>query len=123
MTLKTDCHAVDKHGTRDFELQCHKRPFAMTVSPLLPKSPENLIDQELVEFLEIPIKKIEECEEINTYDLKRVFVICQQLKKLYLRFYDQVTSLKIRKHKFDQKYISDIRISRILASSKLLLKK
>ena len=74
-----------------------------------------------------PIKKIkltrEECEEINTYDLKRVFVICQQLKKLYLRFYDQVTSLKIRKHKCDQKYISDIRISRILASSKLLLKK
>ena len=31
----------------------------MTVSPFLPKSPENLIDQELVEFLNIPIKKIE----------------------------------------------------------------
>ena len=59
MTIKTDFHAVDKHGTRDFVLQCHKRPFAMTVSPLLPKSPENLIDLELVEFLNIPIKKIE----------------------------------------------------------------
>ena len=59
MTIRTDFHAVDKHGTRDFVLQCHKRPFAMTVSPLLPKSPENLIDLELVEFLNIPIKKIE----------------------------------------------------------------
>jgi hypothetical protein len=59
MMIKTDFHAVDHHGTRDFVLQCHKRPFAMTVSPHLPKSPENLIDQELVEFLQIPIKKIE----------------------------------------------------------------
>ena len=59
MTIKTDFHAVDHHGTRDFVLQCHKRPFALTVSPFLPKSPENLIDLELVEFLNIPIKKIE----------------------------------------------------------------
>ena len=59
MVTKTDFHAVDQQGTRDFVFQCHKRPFAMTVSPLLPKSPENLIDMELVEFLNIPIKKIE----------------------------------------------------------------
>ena len=59
MAVKTDFHAVDQHGTRDFVFQCHKRPFAMTVSPLFPKSPENLIDLELVEFLNIPIKKIE----------------------------------------------------------------
>ena len=32
---------------------------ALTVSPFLPKSPENLIDLELVEFPNIPIKKIE----------------------------------------------------------------
>ena len=60
MAIKTDFHAVDKHGTRDFVLQCHKRPFAMTVSPCLPKSPENLTDLEIVEFLNIPIKKTEQ---------------------------------------------------------------
>ena len=59
MTVKTDFHAVDQQGTRDFVFQCHKRPFAMTVSPLFPNTPENLIDLELVEFLNIPIKKIE----------------------------------------------------------------
>ena len=59
MTVKTDFHAVDHHGTRDFVFQCHKRPFAMTVNPLFPKPSENLIDSELVEFLNIPVKKIE----------------------------------------------------------------
>ena len=56
--IRTDSH-VDKLGTREFVFSCHNRAFAATWSPLLPKPTETLIDLELVEFLDIPIKKIE----------------------------------------------------------------
>ena len=56
--IKTDCH-VDGLGTRDFVFSCHNRAFAATWSPLLPRPSETLIDLELTEFLDIPIKKIE----------------------------------------------------------------
>ena len=56
--IKTDSN-VDKLGTRDFVFSCHNRAFAATWSPLLPKPTESLIDLELTEFLDIPIKKIE----------------------------------------------------------------
>ena len=59
MMIKTDSHA-DSLGTRDFVFSCHNRSFAATWSPLLSKPTETLIDSELVEFLNIPIKKIEE---------------------------------------------------------------
>ena len=58
MMIKTDSH-VDSLGTRDFVFSCHNRSFAATWSPLLPKPTETLIDLELVEFLDIPVKKIE----------------------------------------------------------------
>ena len=56
--IKTDYHE-DSLGTRDFVFSCHNRAFATTWSPLLPKPSETLIDSELTEFLDIPIKKIE----------------------------------------------------------------
>ena len=56
--IKTDSH-VDSLSTRDFVFSCHNRSFAATWSPLLSKPTETLIDSELVEFHNIPIKKIE----------------------------------------------------------------
>ena len=56
--INTDSH-VDSLGTREFVFSCHNRAFAATWSPLLPKPTETLIDLELTEFLDIPIKKIE----------------------------------------------------------------
>ena len=58
MAIKTDFHAVYHHGTRDFVLQCKKEPFAMTLSPHLPKPGENLMDKELVGFLCVPSRKL-----------------------------------------------------------------
>lgn len=56
--IKTDS-TVDGLGTRDYVFSCHNRSFAVTRSPLLPKPTETIIDLELAEFLDIPIKKIE----------------------------------------------------------------
>ena len=56
--IQTDSHASGL-GTRDFVFSCHNRAFAATWSPLLPKPTETLIDLELTEFLDIPIRKIE----------------------------------------------------------------
>jgi hypothetical protein len=56
--IKTDYHA-DSLGNRDYVFSCHNRAFAATWSPLLPRPSETLIDLELTEFLDIPIKKIE----------------------------------------------------------------
>jgi hypothetical protein len=56
--FKTDYHA-DSLGNRDYVFSCHNRAFVATWSPLLPQASETLIDLELTEFLDIPIKKIE----------------------------------------------------------------